>query len=234
MANGQNEYTERWTSVGAVRAANASNGGRWFEPGALRFFKSRIGDCIIGGRFFVSSEKDPDEVRRYSIRAVADDGSIDTVGDFQGWRTAASAKSAARKLPAWPAPFALDYMGRIVQPAARGGAQAREGAHGGRGRGECAVGPRVARGGDGGSGRADPRGDGVIPIDNRSNDARDLEHRVRNVIPPSCQDEAAEMINEVINEWAESDPAGTDDMKALELDERIEDVFAMYDEDDDA
>ena len=38
-------------------------GGNWFDPGMMRFFKSRVVGEMVG-RYFVTSEKGPDQVRR--------------------------------------------------------------------------------------------------------------------------------------------------------------------------
>lgn len=81
-----------------VRLANAALGHQWFDPSALRFFRSRIGSTVYGGRFFTSSEQGPNGVRLYSVRVVADDGSIDTVGEFQAYVTLKRAKGAAKVL----------------------------------------------------------------------------------------------------------------------------------------
>ena len=59
----------------------------------MRFFRSRVGERVWAGCVFVSSERGPDEVRRYTIRVAQPDGSIDegsTFGQF------ASRSGAAR------------------------------------------------------------------------------------------------------------------------------------------
>ena len=60
------------------------------EPARRGEFKS------TGPGYFVTSERGPDEIRRYTVRRACADGSIDTVGEFQEHATAAQAKSAAR------------------------------------------------------------------------------------------------------------------------------------------
>ncbi len=87
-----------YATISEVRAANAQLGHHWFDRDTLRFFHSRISTGVFGGRYFVSSEKGPGMARRYSVRIANDDGSIDTVGDFQQDATLAQAKARARYL----------------------------------------------------------------------------------------------------------------------------------------
>ena len=67
---------------------NEKKGKFWFKPKTLKFFNSRFGGTVVekvGTKraFFVSSEKGPNEQRRYSVRKVnLKTGDIDTVGDF--------------------------------------------------------------------------------------------------------------------------------------------------------
>lgn len=86
-----------------VRRANAQRGHHFFEAGALRFFRSRIGTELYGGRYFVTSEQfvpssGRPEPRRYTIREVTPDGSIETVGDFQQYGSGSAARRAIRSL----------------------------------------------------------------------------------------------------------------------------------------
>lgn len=88
-------------SMDEVRHANANAGYHWFEPETLRFFRSRVSDALYGGRYFVSSERfDAHSPRRYTVRRANDDGSIDTVGEFQGFRTHQQATARAKHLAA--------------------------------------------------------------------------------------------------------------------------------------
>ena len=89
-----------FTSIADVKRANAEIGHHWFEPQAMRFFQSRISRDLIGGRWFVSSERGWDDVRKYTVRVVRADGAIDTEGGFdafQAYATSAEATAAARK-----------------------------------------------------------------------------------------------------------------------------------------
>jgi len=83
-------------SVDQIKQTNARLGHYWFTPEAMRFFDSRILSRVYGGRLFVSSERFDDESpRRYTIRAVANDGSVSTVGAFQQYGSRREAITAA-------------------------------------------------------------------------------------------------------------------------------------------
>lgn len=87
-------------SMQAVKRANTEAGFHWFEPDSMRFFKSRVGDRVIpldDGCLFVSSEKAPYEQRKYSVRRAYDDGHVETVGEFQKYKTSREAWSAAER-----------------------------------------------------------------------------------------------------------------------------------------
>jgi hypothetical protein len=86
-------------------------GGYWFESDTMRFFKSRVADVAYlntdgSMAYFTSSEKGPDNVRKYSVRvfnrATAD---IDTYPDykaFQAYASRSGADRAARKAAGLP------------------------------------------------------------------------------------------------------------------------------------
>jgi hypothetical protein len=84
-----------------IREANRRSGGHWFSRDTMRFFNSRVSGQVIGGRFFVSSERyDYNAPRLYTIREALEDGSIETVGGFQAWTNARDAKRTAESLAA--------------------------------------------------------------------------------------------------------------------------------------
>lgn len=86
-------------TLGDVERLNASSGKHFFDADTLRFFKSRIdyGYDLLYGRFFITTEKDGDLPRRASIRAAMDDGSIETVGEFQQFASPAVAVKALER-----------------------------------------------------------------------------------------------------------------------------------------
>ena len=92
----------RFNDMGEVRRAHREIGGHFFDPASTRFFNSRVGSILYDGRFFITSEKfDDDSLRLYTIRIAESDGHIGTVGDFQGFRTAAQAVAAIHRIIQW-------------------------------------------------------------------------------------------------------------------------------------
>jgi len=91
-----------YSTIHEIRRANARRGHHFFEPEALEFFSSVVLPDVIGGRFFITSERyegssGPDGPRLYTVREARPDGSIRTVGEHQGHATAALARRAARE-----------------------------------------------------------------------------------------------------------------------------------------
>jgi hypothetical protein len=90
-------------TIEQIKAANKALGHFWFSPATARFFRSRASGPVIGN-MFVSSERkyDPDCncPRLYTIRMANEDGSIDTVGEFQAYRSKRTALNAIRRIVA--------------------------------------------------------------------------------------------------------------------------------------
>jgi len=75
-----------------------SHPGNWFDKGTMQWFNSRIESKVIYGRFFISSEQYDDETPRlYTIRYATDQGDIETLGEFQDYKTPAAARTALKK-----------------------------------------------------------------------------------------------------------------------------------------
>jgi hypothetical protein len=94
-----------YASMTDVRRANSAHGHYFFEQSTLQFFRSRVGNTLYGGCFFITSEQNkgyyPEYYcypRMYTVRVVNDDGSIDTVGEFQAYETRAQAIAAIKRL----------------------------------------------------------------------------------------------------------------------------------------
>jgi len=91
----------RYRTIADIKLRNQRNGGKWFDPSNMRFFSCRVQLDIYlnkkGEAFFVSSERRPGDRRLYSVRVARRDGSIDTVGKFQGYETGRAAHAAARR-----------------------------------------------------------------------------------------------------------------------------------------
>lgn len=79
-----------------VRSFNHATGHHFFEPAALRFFKSRVSDKLHGRRYFVTSEQGPDMPRLWTVRYIDRDGSTGDVGGDGRFDTRSSAHTAAR------------------------------------------------------------------------------------------------------------------------------------------
>lgn len=93
----------RFASMADVKRANREHGHYFFEPDTLRFFDSRVGRTLYGGRYFVTSEQFHDgrgysAPRMYTIREALPSGEIKTVGEFQEYETSAEANRVARQL----------------------------------------------------------------------------------------------------------------------------------------
>lgn len=87
-------------TVKQVRQANKAAGLQFFDRGTMRVFASRVGRRVYRGCYFISSERrEYDEPRRYTIRRVAEDGHIYTVGDYQAYTSARAARRAIEQLP---------------------------------------------------------------------------------------------------------------------------------------
>ena len=92
------EILRKYSTIVEVEAHNKAIGRIWFQPGAMKFFNSKIESGIIKGRYFISSEKGPLEVRMYSVRLVLN-GKIETVGKFNAFFDKTSAKDFIKELP---------------------------------------------------------------------------------------------------------------------------------------
>lgn len=84
-----------------IARANSQAGQHFFEADTMRFFRSRVLEPVYGGRFFVTSEKNDgpgyEYPRLYTVREFMPDGSIESLGEFQEYGTAAQARAAIRR-----------------------------------------------------------------------------------------------------------------------------------------
>lgn len=92
---------DSFTSMPAVRAAFSSAGSFWFSPGAMRFFNTKIESSLIGGRYFVTSERyETGSPKRFNIRKVIRNMEntpsldIETVGEHMTYTTKQQALNA--------------------------------------------------------------------------------------------------------------------------------------------
>lgn len=70
----------------------------WFEPGAMRFFGSKIESSLLKGEFFITSECcGAGHPRLFSVRRATAEG-IATIGECQAYKTKADARDAVKEL----------------------------------------------------------------------------------------------------------------------------------------
>lgn len=83
-------------TIADVKALNAENGWSFFEPGAMKFFKSKIESEVLIGSLFVTSEQNGSERRKFTVRSFDETGHVKTVGNFQAYGTRGQAVKAAQ------------------------------------------------------------------------------------------------------------------------------------------
>lgn len=91
-----------FTSIDDVVHANHNAGFHFFDDDTLRAFRSRIGQTLHAGRYFVTSEVGPAEGsrRRWTIREVKPDARIVTVGHNGAYASSQAASREAARLAA--------------------------------------------------------------------------------------------------------------------------------------
>lgn len=81
-----------------VKAANHTIGHHWFSADTMRFFKTKIVTELIKGKYFVTSEVDPQGTKAFSVRIAKPDGQIGTIGEFHSHPTKAAALAVIKTL----------------------------------------------------------------------------------------------------------------------------------------
>lgn len=83
-----------------VRALNESSGYKFFSPGASRFFGAgyQRNNPYQGFVFVTSEQNGYSNPRRWTVRAIREDGRIKTLGEFGEYTSAAAAHAAAKRL----------------------------------------------------------------------------------------------------------------------------------------
>lgn len=88
-----------FNSMKEVKEANEAIGNHWFSEGAMAFFNSVIETELIGRRYFVTSERmELSHPKQYTIREACEDGTIETVGDFQEFDSLDEATARCERL----------------------------------------------------------------------------------------------------------------------------------------
>ena len=92
--------TGYFPSIGHIIDANKNSGYHFFDPNAMRGFRSRVHNAVYGGCAFVTSEqfafRGRTEPREYRVRVAMADGSIKSL-DFR-FKTRAVAHDNAQWL----------------------------------------------------------------------------------------------------------------------------------------
>ncbi len=80
-----------------VKQRNVSRGQHFFDADTMRFFNSRVSNILYGGRYFVTSERNDNYPRYYTVREALHDGTI-TTHEFQQYRSRSGAHARAKRL----------------------------------------------------------------------------------------------------------------------------------------
>ena len=94
----------KFNGIEDIKRYNAETGHYFFSADTMRFFRSRVSGETFGanGELFITSDKNEGPgysfPRRYTVRAIRDDGSVDTMSEFQQFTTLAQARAFAKKL----------------------------------------------------------------------------------------------------------------------------------------
>ena len=85
-----------FTEVWQIKQAHC---GSFFSPNNMCFFRSRTCEEVYGNKYFITSERYVNglqtEPRKYTVREYdAINDKINTIGDFQAYKTRAQAKRA--------------------------------------------------------------------------------------------------------------------------------------------
>jgi hypothetical protein len=91
----------RFLSIERLKSEVTHGGSHFFDRDAMRFFKSRVNRTLYGGRFFVTSEDNGYDGRKYTVRFVRQDANghyTMTDTGFQRYSTSRAANNAARAL----------------------------------------------------------------------------------------------------------------------------------------
>ena len=85
----------QFKTVNQIVAYVESKGiSHFFDRDSMRFFKSKLQVGVYGdrGQYFITSERNPSGVTAFTVRMVAEDGHVETIGEFHSHSTLAKAK----------------------------------------------------------------------------------------------------------------------------------------------
>lgn len=82
--------------ISEVKAITQSNGYHFFDKNTMNYWGTRIETSVFANGCYVTSEDDFSKTKRlYTVRRF-NGKSIDTIGEFQQYRTKVAARDAAR------------------------------------------------------------------------------------------------------------------------------------------
>lgn len=80
-----------------IVTANKARGSHYFDRKTMQFFNSIVAPGVIAGRIFITSERfDQIMPRLYTVRIAYNNGSIDTLSEFQQFATLKEAREWAK------------------------------------------------------------------------------------------------------------------------------------------
>lgn len=82
-----------------VEMINKEKGLHFFDKDTIKFFNSKIETKgnLIGDKYFITSEKNEDNPRLFSVREFnKETGDTDTIGEFQEFKTRRQAENFAK------------------------------------------------------------------------------------------------------------------------------------------
>lgn len=92
----------KFNSISEIKKANQVINNHFFDRDTMEFFNSKVETGVLKGCFFITSEIAPNEtIKRFTLRMVESDGSIETIGPFHWFDTKLDAKSFLRTLPGY-------------------------------------------------------------------------------------------------------------------------------------
>ena len=78
-------------NISEVKKRHKESGGHFFDRGAMSYFNSKVESPLIGGRYFVTSERYLlSSPKKFTVRQVVDNGDrvgIESLSEFQEFDT---------------------------------------------------------------------------------------------------------------------------------------------------
>ncbi len=86
-------------TINTIQDEMTAAGSHWWDHGTMRYFQCRVGEKVYqgdGGIYFVTSERNHDEPRKFSVRQYLPEAKdIDTLGEFNSLTRAQAHRVAA-------------------------------------------------------------------------------------------------------------------------------------------